>query len=268
MTGRRIIVVTGGGSGIGRATAKRFAEDGDFVVVADIDEEGAKAVAGEIADTGGHATHIAVDVADDSSVTALADAVEDHARRDRRPRHLGRRAPERGVHPQHGHGRARPGVGRQLSRRVRVLPGVRRPDGRTGQGCIVNISSTSAIAAFPLHAYAPAKAALGHLTAVLASDLGSRGVRVNAVAPGYVLSEQMQARIDAGYRDPRAMERQSALGRIILPEEIADGIHFLCSDAARAITGISMPIDGGWLSKVTYVQHPGWPPKDWDPHAA
>ena len=48
----------------------------------------------------------------------------------------------------------------------------------------------------------------------------------------------------------------------------ADGIHFLCSDAARAITGISMPIDGGWLSRVTYIRHPGWPPKDWDPNTA
>ena len=76
MSRKRIVVVTGGGSGIGRATAKRFAEDGDFVVVADINEEGAKAVAGEIADTGGNATHIAVDVADDSSVAALADTVE------------------------------------------------------------------------------------------------------------------------------------------------------------------------------------------------
>ena len=70
---------------------------------------------------------------------------------------------------------------------------------------------------------------------------------------------------DAGYRDKGAMERQNALGRMILPGEVADGIHFLCSDAARAISGISMPIDGGWLSRVTYVQHPGWPPKDWDP---
>ena len=84
-------------------------------------------------------------------------------------------------------------------------------------------------------------------------------MRVNAVIPGYVLTEQMQARIDAGYRDKDAMQRQSALGGIVLPEEVADGIHFLCSDAARAITGISMPIDAGWLSRVTYVQHPGWP---------
>jgi NAD(P)-dependent dehydrogenase (short-subunit alcohol dehydrogenase family) len=90
-------------------------------------------------------------------------------------------------------------------------------------------------------------------------------VRVNAVVPGYVLTEQMQARIDAGYRDANAMQQQSALGRMVLPGEIADGIHFLCSDAARAITGISMPIDAGWLSRVTYTQHPGWPPKDWDP---
>ncbi len=56
--------------------------------------------------------------------------------------------------------------------------------------------------------------------------------------------------------------------RIILPGEVADGIHFLCSDAARAITGISMPIDGGWLSRVTCIQHPGWPPKDRDPDTA
>lgn len=268
MSAGRTVVVTGGGSGIGRAAAKRFAEDGDFIVVADIDEESAEAVAEEIAAAGGDATHITTDVARESSVSALASAVED------------------------GYGGAdvlvtSAGVLQNVSS-VRNMDmdehdrvwavnyrGVYlccRDFGRRmaerGRGCIVNISSTSAIAAFPFPAYAPAKAAIGHLTAVLASDLGPRGVRVNAVAPGYVLSEQMQARIDAGYRDKDAMQRQSALGRMILPGEVADGIHFLCSDAARAITGISMPIDGGWLSRVTYVQHPGWPPKDWDPDAA
>ena len=65
---------------------------------------------------------------------------------------------------------------------------------------------------FPLHAYGPGKAAICSLTRILAADLGRSGVRVNAVVPGYVLTEQMQARIDAGYRDPRAMQEQSALG--------------------------------------------------------
>ena len=268
MNGGRTVVVTGGGSGIGRATAKRFGEDGDLIVVADVNEESAKTVAAEIVAAGGNATPAAVDVARDSSVSALASAVED------------------------GYGGAdvlvtSAGVLQNVSSirnmdmdehdRVWAVNyrGVYlccREFGRRmaerGRGCIVNISSTSATAAFPLHAYAPAKAAITHLTALLASDLGPRGVRVNAVAPGYVLTEQMQARIDAGYRDQGAMERQNALGRMILPGEVADGIHFLCSDAARAITGISMPIDAGWLSRVTYVQHSGWPPKDWDPDAA
>ena len=268
MSRKRIVVVTGGGSGIGRATAKRFGQDGDLVVVADINSESAKSVAGEISAAGGNATHVAIDVAEDSSVTALANAVEDeHGGADVLVTCAGLlqnvssiRNMDMNEHDRIWDVNYR-GVylccrdfGRRMAER--------------GRGCIVNISSTSAVAAFPLHAYAPAKAAISHLTAILASDLGPRGVRVNAVIPGYVLTEQMQARIDAGYRDKDAMQRQSALGRIVLPDEVADGIHFLCSDAARAIAGISMPIDGGWLSRVTYTQHPGWPPRDWDPDAA
>ena len=268
MSGNRTVVVTGGGSGIGRAAAKRFGEDGDFIVVADVNGESAKAVAAEIVAAGGNATPVPVDVARDSSVGALAGAVEDdHGGADVLVTSAGIlqnassiRNMEMDEHDRIWAVNYR-GVylccrdfGRRMAER--------------GRGCIVNISSTSAFAAFPLHAYAPAKAAISHLTRVLASDLGPRGVRVNAVVPGYVLSEQMQARIDAGYRDKGAMERQSALGRMILPGEVADGIHFLCSDAARAITGISMPIDAGWLSRVTYVQHSGWPPEDRDPDAA
>ena len=267
MSGKRIVVVTGAGSGIGRATAKRFGEDGDFVVVADIDEPRARAVAGEIAAAGGDAAHFEVDVARDSDVAALAGAVEaEHGGADVLVTSAGLLQNVSSIRnmDMDEHDRIWDVNYRGVYLCCRDFG--RRMAGR-GRGCIVNISSTSAIAAFPLPAYAPAKAAISHLTAILAADLGPRGVRVNAVIPGYVLTEQMQARIDAGYRDKEAMLRQSALGSIVQPSEVADGIHFLCSDAARAITGISMPIDGGWLSRVTYVQHSGWPPKDRDPDA-
>ncbi len=70
-------------------------------------------------------------------------------------------------------------------------------------------------------------------------------------------SPALPPRIDAGCRDP-----SSAFGCMVEPAGIADGVHFLCSDAARAITGIVLLIDTGWLARVTYVQYPGWPPED------
>ncbi len=95
------------------------------------------------------------------------------------------------------------------------------------------------------------------LTAILAVELGPDNVRVNAVMPGYVLTEQMQSRIDAGKRDPRSMKNHSALGRMVSPEDVANGIHFLCSDAASCITGIALPVDAGYLAAITYLHHPG-----------
>ena len=213
MSEGRTVVVTGGGSGIGRATARRFADDGDFVVVADINEEGARTVVGEIAAAGGDATHFTVDVAQDSEVRALADAVEgEHGGADVLVTCAGLlqnvssiRNMDMDEHDRIWDVNYR-GVYlccRDFGRRMAAR----------GRGSIVNISSTSAVAAFPLHAYAPAKAAISHLTAILASDLGPHGVRVNAVIPGYVLTEQMQARIDAGYRDKDAM--QLRMGRCV-----------------------------------------------------
>ena len=118
--------------------------------------------------------------------------------------------------------------GSQRSRRS----GGRRRMAARHSGSIVNLSSTSAACAMPLLAYGPGKAAISSLTAILAVELGPDNVRVNAVMPGYVLTEQMQMRIDAGKRDPRSMKNHSALGRMVSPGDVANGIHFLCSDAA------------------------------------
>ena len=134
MSRKRIVVVTGGGSGIGRATAKRFGKDGDLVVVADINTESARAVAGEIAAAGGEATPFTVDVARESEVGAFAAALEEeHGVADVLVTCAGLLQNVH-VHPQHGHRRARPDLGCQLPGRLPLLPGLRPPHGRARAG--------------------------------------------------------------------------------------------------------------------------------------
>ena len=258
MDSGRVVVVTGGGSGIGRATALRFAQEGDSVVVADVNEAGGMGVVDEISQNGGTSFFEHVDVANDESISELV-----------------RRA------------RDRCGAASVLVNSAGILQNPTRlvdldieehdriwavnyrgtfmccrkfvPDMiELGEGAIVNISSTSAVRVFPLLAYSPSKTAIDQLTKILSADLGQNGIRVNAVLPGYVRSEQMQLRIDQGFRDEAKMKEQSALQRMVEPSEIADGIYFLCSSAAKAITGSILPIDAGYLSSTSYQLYAGW----------
>jgi NAD(P)-dependent dehydrogenase (short-subunit alcohol dehydrogenase family) len=257
MVSSRIAVVTGAASGIGRATARRLAARGDRVVVADRDDVRGAAVVDEIARTDGRAEFRHVDVAEEASVDALVRGVE----ADVGP--IGVLVNSAGVLQnvadiatfdlaEHDRVWAINYRGTYLCCRA-VAP---RMAARRA-GSIVNISSTSALGAMPLLAYGPGKAAVTNLTSILAVELGPDNVRVNCVVPGYVLTEQMQARIDAGKRDPRSMQLHSALGRMVTPDDVANGIDFLCSDAASCITGIALPIDAGYLAAVTYLHHPG-----------
>jgi len=128
-----------------------------------------------------------------------------------------------------------------------------------GQGAIVNIASITGSRAVPLHAYAPAKAAVISMTQCLAAEWGRSGVRVNCISPGFTLTEALQAAIDRGDRNPDDLISQSALGRMVTPDEIADSAGFLLSKAASAITGISLPVDAGWLAGSTWQTYGGVP---------
>ncbi len=112
----------------------------------------------------------------------------------------------------------------------------------------------------PLHSYGPAKAAVIAMTECLAAEWGRSQVRVNAVAPGYTRTPALQAAIESGRRDPTALERNSALGRMVEPSEIADAVAFLASDEAKAITGVTLPVDAGWLVATPWHTYGGLRP--------
>lgn len=122
------------------------------------------------------------------------------------------------------------------------------PMRRAGGGAIVTVSSITAMRATPLIAYGPAKAALQALTASLSVSYAADGVRINAVAPGFTLTEALDAKFTSGQRDPSAILAHIPMKRFAQPEEIGNAVAFLLSDQASAVTGISLPVDCGWLA--------------------
>jgi NAD(P)-dependent dehydrogenase (short-subunit alcohol dehydrogenase family) len=128
-----------------------------------------------------------------------------------------------------------------------------------GRGSIVNICSLTTYRPSGQPAYAVGKAGLKMLTEVMAAEFGPSGVRVNAVAPGYVLTPAMQARIDSGQRDPAKITSRSALGRFVTPAEVGEAIFFLASENAGAITGVTLPVDCGWLAYSAYTAYAAVP---------
>ena len=117
-----------------------------------------------------------------------------------------------------------------------------------GGGSVVNITSINELRPLPLHSYAPTKVALGALTRLAAGEFGPQGVRVNSVAPGFTLTPIFRDKLNTGKRDASIIEHHSAMGRLVETTEIASAISFLIGDDSSGITGISLPVDCGWLA--------------------
>ena len=122
-----------------------------------------------------------------------------------------------------------------------------------GGGAIVNITSINQHRPLRLHAYAPSKVALGALTELAAAELGPQGVRVNAVAPGFTLTPIFRDKLASGKRDPAAIEAHTAMGRLVETDEVAAAVAFLVGDESSAITGVSLPVDCGWLTSSHWM---------------
>ena len=244
----RIAVVTGGASGIGRACAELFAERGATVVVVDRQVEVAQEVARSI---GGYAYVLDVSVVEDvETVAALievqvgpvdllvsaAGIIQGNAV-----------PPEKVSMDQYN---------RLFEVNLRGTYAVCSAFGsrmaKRQRGAIVNIASISAMRSTPLHAYGPMKAAIVSLTQNLAAEWGRSGVRVNCLSPGAVLTPAMQESFDKGLRDYAVMAQSSVSGQICTPNEVATVAAFLLSEDARAITGVNLPVDHGWLVATSW----------------
>ena len=252
----RIVVVTGGARGIGLATAKRFAKDEDFAVLADVRGELARQSAEEINQSGGAAAAYEFDVSQENSVEKLVDTVE----REHGPIEVWVNNAAILENPGKSTDKDMDEHDRVWALNYRGLylccRAVAPRMAERGHGCILNLASSTSFKASPLVAFGPSKVAVKSLTEVLAGELGPFGVRVNAVAPPATLSDEMKAGIEAGERNPETLDKDNAIPKVVLPEDVAEGIFFLCSEAAHAITGVTLPIDYGWLVGVTYKAYP------------
>ena len=257
MAARRVAVITGGSSGIGEATARRLAADGCAVAILDVNPAGgeaeavAKSLSGRL---------YKCDVADATAVDAAAGQIEtDLGSADILVTSAGLIPNSEAImdmdmaaHDRmwqvnyNGTIHACRAFGRQMIARKR--------------GAIVTLGSINSRLPLPLPAYNPGKAAIERLTQLLAVELGRHGIRVNSVGPTYVMTPPLRAKVESGQRDLGKIMGAHALNRLPEPADIADAIAYLCSDQAKAITGVLLPVDAGWLAAVSYRTYAGGVP--------
>jgi NAD(P)-dependent dehydrogenase (short-subunit alcohol dehydrogenase family) len=146
-----------------------------------------------------------------------------------------------------------------LTGTFRTLNAFGNPMRRRGRGSIVTVGSITSLNSSPLMAYGPTKAGIINMTRNFAVAWGREGVRLNVVHPGPTRTPAVEASYARGERSPEVMIRQTALGRLVMPEQVANAIHFLLSDEAGAITGIELPVDSGTLATGLWQLYGGVP---------
>ena len=252
MAGRlrgKVAIVTGAGSGIGRAIALRFAAEGASLLVNDLNADSASRVAKEIEAAGGSARAFPADVSDARQVEALIRAATSaFGRLDVLVNNAAAVVPGpveaiSDADWRRTHGTTLDGVFFGMRAALPVMAA-------QGGGAIINISSGAAVAGEPgLGAYGAAKAAIVNLTQTAAVENAARGVRINTILPGPIETPPLLAAVEAtGGR--AGWERQIPCGRLGKPEEMAAVALFLASDEASYVHGAAIVADGGVAART------------------
>ncbi len=250
MLAGRVAIVTGASHGIGAAASIAFAHAGAKVVLAARDGDSLNEVASEVSEAGGVAAAIPTDVTDPNSADAMVNlALEKYGRLDYAFNNAGS-----GHMPtpladldvdQFDRALRVNAKGTYLSMKYEI-----RAMLKTGGGSIVNMSSTAGVQGVNgIAGYVAGKHAVIGLTRAAALDYAKQNIRVNAVAPGPILTERTVGRIDANqaiFAVP--------IGRVGYREEVAEVVVWLCSDLASFVTGAVIPVDGGRLAGVSFTR--------------
>ncbi|WP_315813656.1 SDR family NAD(P)-dependent oxidoreductase [Bradyrhizobium sp. SZCCHNR2028] len=242
------VLITGAASGMGRAAARVFADEGASVAVTDIDEDGAGAVAADILVCGGTARAWRLDLADRDAISAVVGEAAAHfGGLDILVNNAGISVRVAIDDEAYDEAWAR-GLAIMLTAQQRVIRAALPHLRRSSSPRIVNIASTEALGATALHsAYSAAKAGVTGLTRSLAVELGRDGITVNCICPGPITTA-MTARIPDEQKAVYA-RRRTALGRYGDPEEVAHMTLSLCLPAASFVTGAVIPVDGGLMAR-------------------
>jgi NAD(P)-dependent dehydrogenase (short-subunit alcohol dehydrogenase family) len=241
-----IVIITGAAFGIGWATSQHFANNGYLVVLVDSNVAAAKAKAESL---GPNHFAIACDVGNEQQVKqAIDQAMQIHGRIDVLVNNAGI-----GDQPVATIDQSMEGFDRVINVHLRGTYLFSREVApimiTQGAGAIVNLSSITALGGIPgRNAYGAAKAGISAMTRSMASEWATNGLRVNAVAPGYVRTELINRLIQSGALDEAKIKHRTPMGRIAEPVEIARAILFLASDNASFITGATLSVDGGWAA--------------------
>lgn len=243
-----VALVTGAGSGIGRATAKRLAREGADVVVADIVVEGAEETVEQIESDGGSAHVVEVDVTDPAQIEALVEeTIETYGTLDIAHNNAGIEGNSAPTTEQSEDDWEQvidinlKGVWLGLKHEIPAMI-------ETGGGAIVNTSSIAGLSAAGPAPYAASKHGVIGLTRVAATEYAQKDIRVNAVCPGVIGTEMVQRSEEESSEQLEQFVQMQPLSRMGTPEEVANVVTWLASEQAFFVTGNAFPVEGGYMA--------------------